>query len=341
VLVIAPQWVGDAILSLPLIEQLARHYDQVDVLAVPAVEAVYRCCPAVRRLRVEPFAHGRLQLGLRRKIARAIKGVYQTAVVCPNSLKSALIPWLAGIPIRRGTTGESRYWLVNERRDSPEQGPGKRPSMLGIYLGFADRPLPATAIDPFGAHRPRFTLPDDLPAAVPNPGRLVLCPGAEYGPAKQWPASYFAQVARDWLSRNPQHSVCLVGGPNDIAVGDRIAGLIRHDIALVGQRLINRCGKTSLLEAFQEIASAGYVVSNDSGLMHAAAALDIPVIALFGSTDPHHTPPHSSKAVVLSLHLSCSPCFKRTCPLGTTACLHDLGPERVISALAGAQAARP
>ncbi len=335
-LVIAPQWVGDAILSLPLIKQLASEYDAVDVLAVPAVRAVYECCPHVRALHTEKFEHGRLQLGLRRQVARRLRSCYQTAVVCPNSLKSALIPWLAGIPIRRGTTGESRYWLINDRRDPVQSGPGKRPSMLQTYLGFADHPVPAQKINAFDEHRPVLK----VSGTVPDTRCLVICPGAEYGPAKQWPADYFAQVAHYWLEQSPGNRVCVIGGPKDIEAGLEIERLIARDAPMAAQRLLNRCGKTSLHEAFEEVAKASIVVSNDSGLMHAAAALDVPVIALFGSTDAHHTPPHSSKATVLTLGLSCSPCFQRVCPLGTTACLRDLRPEKVVSVLAAARAAQ-
>ncbi len=333
---VAPEWVGDAILSLPLIEQLSKEYEAVDVLAVPAVEAVYQCCPYVRTLRVEHFKHGKLQLGLRIKIANAIRGRYQTAIICPNSLKSALIAWIAAIPARRGTTGESRYWVINERRDPVLRGPGKRPSMLQTYLGFADKPLCASEIDGLGIHRPVLK----ISGAAPDTARLVLCPGAEYGPAKQWPTEYFAQVARYWLNENPKHSVVIVGGPKDSALGAEIESAIARNMPAQRHAVKNLCGKTSLLEAFGEIANAGCVISNDSGLMHAAAALDITVIALFGSTDPHHTPPHSPKAVVLSLGLACSPCFQRKCPLGTTACLKELTPERVISALGHVRAAR-
>ena len=337
VIVIAPQWVGDAILSLPLIRQLANEYRHVDVLAVPAVRAVYQACPEVCQLRIENFQHGKLQLRDRKKIARELSGRYATAIVCPNSLKSALIPWLARIPVRRGTTGESRYWLINDHRNPVLSGPGKRPSMLHTYLGFADTPMPPQAIDRFGRHRPVLT----VSGTVPDTQRLVLCPGAEYGPAKQWPADYFAQVATHWLDQSPAHTVVIVGGPKDISIGNEIEGLAVQGDVKKQARLINLCGKTRLEEAFAEIAKAGQVVSNDSGLMHAAAALDVPVIAVFGSTDPHHTPPHSSKATVLSLGLSCSPCFQRTCPLGTTACLKDLQPDRVINALAGVRAAQP
>lgn len=210
--------------------------------------------------------------------------------------------------------------------------------MLRTYLGLADTPMPAEAIDSFGQHRPVLASSSSISR---KPGRLVLCPGAEFGPAKQWPAAYFSEVARYWLSRDPTHSLAIIGGPKDIEIGGQIDEFVSQGLPERRADILNLCGKTSLQEAFAEIEKADCVISNDSGLMHAAAALDVPVIALFGSTDPHHTPPHSSKATVLSLGLPCSPCFSRTCPLGTTACLKELGPERVISVLARVQAAQP
>jgi heptosyltransferase-2 len=336
--------VGDAILSLPLIAQLATEYAKVDVLATPAVAAVYACCPHVSHLQIEAFRHGQLQWSLRRAVARKLKGRYTTAVVCPNSLKSALVPWLAGIPCRRGVLGEHRYLLLNDRRpalaaststSTPTSGSGSgRPSMLAHYLMLADQPLPAAEIDAWHRHRPALTMPANASLInVPTQqmisgGLLALCPGAEYGPAKQWPAAEFAAVANAWLAKNTQHIVAIVGGPKDQAIAADIVKAV--DPALAGERLINLCGKTELIEAFAWIAKARCVVSNDSGLMHAAAAFNVPVAAIFGSTDPHHTPPHSPKAEIFSLRLSCSPCFKRVCPLGTTACLRDLPSAPVI-----------
>lgn len=362
VLVVAPQWVGDAILSLPLLEQLANEYDQVDVLAVPAVESVYRCTAHVHRVVVAPFAHGQLQWRLRWRVARELRGQYCTAIVLPNSLKSALVPWLAGIPVRRGMIGESRFILLNQRIRPPTpaahhnvaaQGHSARAAktlsrapMLDHYLALADHPIPAAAIDRRGAHRPRMAVPSSLQSATAMadgtglPAEavalwmqrplLALCPGAEFGPAKQWPAEHFARVAKDWVQRGATHGVIVLGGPNDIAVGNAIATQ-----ADLGSALINLCGKTSLLQAFAWMAAARLAVSNDSGLMHAAAALNIPVVGLFGSSDPGHTPPHSPRARAVSLHLSCSPCFQRTCPLGTTACLYELMPDRVVAEING------
>lgn len=344
-LIVAPQWVGDAVLSLPLIEELHPHYSEIDVLAVPAVAAVYRCSPSVRAVQEAPFSHGRLQWGLRRSIARGLRSRYDIAIVLPNSLKSALIPWLARIPIRRGMIGESRYLLINDRRHPPvmkSQPPrsdvssrSHRPSMLAHYLQLAESPKAVDAIDAMGLHRPKMVLPKAISTPTAAGPRLVLCPGAEYGPAKQWPAEHFAQVAAAWVRQGPGHVVTILGSPKERLLGESILAqaqsLLRADhVGQESDRVENLAGQTSLLQAFGWIAHSSLVISNDSGLMHAAAALDVPVVALFGSTDPGHTPAHSPKATIISLQLACSPCFSRICPLGTTACLSGIAPDAVI-----------
>jgi len=352
-LIIASQWVGDAILSLPLLADLQRAGRTLDVLALPSVAAVYRCSPSVQTVHEVAFSRGKLQWRLRRRIASDLRGQYEMAVVLPNSLKSALIPWLAGIPLRRGMIGEARYGLINDRRKPPARpiqssapsGRAQRAPMIAHYLQLADHPRQPADIDPLGNDRPRLTLPANLALPVASGPLLVLCPGAEYGPAKQWPAEYFSQTAALWLSRSPRHQVVVLGSPKEQALCDAIrqqtlvmmqsaatAGSGPTDSgAANGKRISSLAGQTTLLDAFRWIAIADHVISNDSGLMHAAAALDTPVIALFGSTDPTHTPPNSDRAEILHLDLPCGPCFKRRCPLGTTACLRDISPFQVLT----------
>jgi len=352
-LIIASQWVGDAILSLPLLADLQRAGRTLDVLALPSVAAVYRCSPSVQTVHEVAFSRGKLQWRLRRRIASDLRGQYEMAVVLPNSLKSALIPWFAGIPLRRGMIGEARYGLINDRRKPPARpiqssapsGRAQRAPMIAHYLQLADHPRQPADIDPLGNDRPRLTLPANLALPVASGPLLVLCPGAEYGPAKQWPAEYFSQTAALWLSRSPRHQVVVLGSPKEQALCDAIrqqalvmmqsaatAGSGPTDSGAVnGKRISSLAGQTTLLDAFRWIAIADHVISNDSGLMHAAAALDTPVIALFGSTDPTHTPPNSDRAEILHLDLPCGPCFKRRCPLGTTACLRDISPFQVLT----------
>lgn len=273
-----------------------------------------------------PFRHGELNLAGRWRLARELaRESYDEAVVLPNSLKSALIPLFAGIPKRTGYKGESRYGLINKihRLDK-----ARHPRLADRYAQLAEAPGGGTAVplrlphlvstaEGQRAARAALGLPAD---AAP----VIFCPGAEYGPAKRWPARHFAALAR--MLSAPGSPVWLVGSPKDAAVGEEIA-------ELSGGAALNLCGRTTLDQAIDLIATARHVVCNDSGLMHVAAALDRPLVALFGSSSFDYTPPMSPQAKIVSLGLECSPCFKRDCPLGTTQCLEDLSPERVLAAL--------
>jgi heptosyltransferase-2 len=325
-LVVAPSWIGDAVLSHPLLMRMkeADPPGTIDVLAPPWVLAVYKRMPEVSGRHLNPFGHGDLRLGERRRFARSLPK-YDRAVILPNTLKSALIPWHAGIPIRTGWHGEMRYGLLNDRRVLDEEA---LPLIVERYAALAQpagealrKPLPEPklAIDPQtrSAALARLGLDTSRPIAA-------FAPGAEYGPAKRWPARHFAQLARELDARG--HAIWLFGSGKDAEVTaeiDRLSGGICIDLA----------GRTSLDEAIDLMSLATRVVSNDSGLMHVAAALDRPMAAVFGSSSPAHTPPLSAKARVISLKLECSPCFARVCPLGHTNCLEKLEPADVLTAI--------
>ena len=298
---------------------------EIDVLAPPWVLPVYRRMPEVMRTHVLPFGHGDLKLGERRRFAKTLPR-YDRAVVLPNTLKSALIPWHAGIPARTGWRGEMRYGLLNDLRALDESA---LPLIVERYAALAQpagealrRPLPDPRLVVEPGARAAAIARHGLDASKPV---AAFAPGAEYGPAKRWPPRHFAQLARDLAARG--HAVWLFGSSKDAEVTaeiQRLAGGICVDLA----------GRTSLDEAIDLLSLATRVVSNDSGLMHVAAALDRPMAALFGSSSPAFTPPLSVKARVISLRLSCSPCFARTCPLGHTNCLETLEPADVLTAIA-------
>jgi lipopolysaccharide heptosyltransferase II len=323
---VAPSWVGDAVLSHPLLVRLKERDPggTIDVLAPPWALPVYRRMPEVDRALAQPFGHGDLKLGERRRFAKSLDR-YDRAIVLPNSFKSALVPWHAGIAKRTGYIGELRYGLLNDARALDKQA---LPLIVERYAALAQpareplrRPLPQPRLAVDERERratlQRFDLGLDRPVAV-------FAPGAEYGPAKRWPARHFAELARILSARGFQ--VWLMGSKNDAAITAEIA-------AASGGSCIDFAGRTSLDEAIDLMSFAARVVTNDSGLMHIAAALDRPTAAIFGSSSPRFTPPLSAHARVISLELSCSPCFKRTCPLGHTNCLVTLEPARVLAAL--------
>ena len=328
-LLVAPSWIGDAVLSHPLLVRLKERdrAGEIDVLAPAWALAVYRRMPEVAQALALPFGHGDLKLGARRRFARTLPK-YDQAIVLPNSFKSALVPWHAGIAVRTGYRGEMRYGLLNDMRQLDEAA---LPLIAERYAAFAQpagealrRPLPEPrlAVD---AHTREATLAKfGLDLAKPV---AAFAPGAEYGPAKRWPAPHFAELAAMLIERGYQ--VWLFGSAKDADITREIVGAERSRKGPI----VDLAGRTSLDEAIDLISVASRVVTNDSGLMHIAAALDRPMAAIFGSSSPRFTPPLSSKARVITLALSCSPCFQRTCPLGHTNCLVQLSAPLVLAKL--------
>ncbi len=335
-LIIAPNWIGDALMAQPLLALLRQQTPAQHITAIAPswVAPVLQAMPEIDEVIATSLAHGTLQWGDRLRLARRLREQgYDRAFVLPNTLKSALIPLLAGIATRIGYLGEQRIGLLNRRLASPEP----RMPMVDRYAALAalagvklPTTLPPPRLRVAGADIDRAREKFGLTA----PGLLyAFCPGAEFGPAKRWPAAHFAQLADLVLRDHPDSRIMLLGGPGDIDIATEIQSL-----AAMHERVDLLAGHTSLPEALALIAGADAVVSNDSGLMHVAAALQRPQVALFGSSDPRHTPPLSAKAEILWLQLDCSPCFARTCPLGHLRCLYELHPTRVANALRAALA---
>jgi len=326
-LVIAPQWIGDAVMTEPLLRRLHARGERLTVGALPWVAPVYRAMPQVAEVIELPFAHGALQWMARRRLARQLEGRFDNAYVCPNSLKSALLPFLVRIPRRIGYLGEARVGLLTHRlKNSPKD---RRPPMVSFYSalsGEAD-----LANDQPQLHLDAGQVDATLAAMGLQRGAYhVLAPGAEFGPAKRWPADHFAELAR-----RLEAPVVLLGSAKEFDLCQEIAVAVN-----AGQsgKCQNLAGKTSLTDAFHVIAAAQCMVSNDSGLMHVAAALAVRQVALFGSTSPLQTPPLNDKASVLWLKnnpayqpaLDCAPCFARQCPFGHTRCLADIEVATVL-----------
>lgn len=328
ILVVAPSWIGDTVLAQPLLSALkaAQPDAAIDVLAAQWSAPLLARMPEVRRVVNSPFRHGEFNLVGRRRLGRHLRAEgYDAAVVLPNSWKAALVPFFAGIPRRIGYRGESRYGLINVMHRLDKE---RLPRLADRYAALAAAPesqAQPAAVPPHLASTPEQQRAARAALDLPLDGApIVFCPGAEFGAAKRWPARHFAALAS--AVGHLDDPVWLVGSPKDAVIGEKIEQSCHGAV-------VNLCGRTTLEQAIDIIASARQVVCNDSGLMHIAAALNRPLVAVFGSSSFNYTPPMSPQAKIVSLELDCSPCFRRDCPEGHLRCLNDLMPERVLAAM--------
>ena len=341
ILVIGPSWVGDMVMSHSLYRSIKQRYPsaQLDVMAPDWCRPLLARMPEVDNAIRMPLGHGELQLSVRWRLGRELAGQYDWAITQPNSLKSALIPLFAGIKKRSGWKGESRYGLLTELRTNKKDYPlmvdryralawpksevtraGDLPELLRPELKF-DKENQEQALK-------KHQLNKEQPV-------LSLCPGAEFGPAKRWPEQHYSAVAQALINKGWQ--VWLFGSKKDQPVCGQIIDLLPKEQQ---EHCANLAGETDLGEAIDLMALSSAVVSNDSGLMHIAAALSRPLVAVYGSSSPQYTPPLCDQVAVLHTKISCRPCFKRQCPLHHLKCLTELMPEQVIKAIEELQAPR-
>ncbi len=325
-LIISPNWIGDAVMAQPLLQLLYKQNPQraIDVLAPSWVAPVWRAMAEVDTVIDAPFRHGKLQLRERWSFAQQLRRRgYIDAYVLPNTLKFALIPWLAGIKKRVGYVGEMRHGLLNvlHRHDKKSPLP-----MVHFYAALAGQGL---GMD---LPRPRLGVSQtQIDGALNTAGLagvariIVFAPGAEFGSAKRWPTAHFAQLASTIVQEDSAARVVILGSAKDREVGEEVVAL--------APAVINLAGATALSDAIALIAHADAVVSNDSGLLHIASALNRKIVAIYGPTDPLHAPPFSDASASLFLGLDCAPCRQRECPLGHHRCMQDLAPQRVLQAM--------
>lgn len=299
---------------------------QIDVLAPQWSFSLLERMPEVRKAVAMPLGHGAFNLKTRIELGKSLRAShYDQAILLPNSWKSALVPFFANIPQRTGYIGEMRWGLLNDARKLD-----KRLFSMTVQrfdaLGFSKNSdiLPSYQI-------PKLSIEKKDQVAVSQKFNLnvtdkvlALCPGAEYGPAKRWPVNHYAEIAKQKIQQGWQ--VWLFGSAKDVDVAEQINQATENQCT-------NFAGQTSMAEAVDIMSLVDTVVSNDSGLMHVAAALDKKVVAIYGSSDPNFTPPLNSKANIINLKLDCSPCFERDCPLGHTNCLKDISPSRVLDSM--------
>lgn len=327
ILIIAPSWIGDCVMAQPLFMLLKQRNPQVHltVFAPKWTMSVLKRMPEVNEIIENPFGHGDIKLWQRYKLGRKLRQQnFTQAIVLPGSLKSALVPFFAKIPIRTGFLGESRYKLLNDIHILDEN---KLPKMVQRYASLAYQPntklknvpMPILDVNKQDQQSSLSKFKLNLDKKI-----IAICPGAEYGPAKRYPSHHLAKLVNILNQRGYQ--IWYFGSAKDKDIADEIIELSQG----IG---INLCGKTQLDEAIDLLALTSLVVCNDSGLMHVAASLNLPLVAIYGSSSPDHTPPLSQDAQIVYLNLDCSPCFERTCPLGHTNCLEQLSEQTILQSI--------
>lgn len=316
------------VLAQSLFLRIKQHNPNViiHVLAPGWTLPIVRRMPEVRSVIESPFAHGELALNKRFRLARALRHeAYDQAIVLPNSFKSALVPFLARIPRRSGYRGEFRYGLLNDVKILDK---ARLPRMVDRFLALADAPRADVPVPQLGKSEAGRQATLNALDVCPAGPIAALCVGAEFGPAKRWPAEHFATLAK--LLARAGWQCWVVGSNKDQAIADEV-------VRLSQSAALNLCGKTTLDQAVDALASVDVVIANDSGLMHIAAALGKPLIALYGSSSPAFTPPMSDHAVIIKRDIPCSPCFARECPLGHFKCMRELMPHEVAQAVLNAK----
>lgn len=319
-----------------LLQALQKNHGEeplrIHALAPPHLIDLLACMPQIEQTIESPLQHGRLNLKAMFKTAQDLKKEsYARAYVLPNSWKSALIPFLARIPQRIGWLGECRHGLLTDWKVLNKT---VYPTMLARFLALGE-PAGTNASE---LPRPLLQLPNSAASAIESHSQetlpiLALCPGAEFGAAKQWPASHFAKLIQHFAHEQKTHRIILLGAASDQTMAHEITRLSQSEAK--ADVVQNLCGKTTLQQALAWLSKAHMVVTNDSGLMHMAAAINKPLVAVYGPTDPGFTPPLGNPQCtrILKLQLPCQPCFQRQCPLGHLACLNHLAPEQVIAAI--------
>jgi heptosyltransferase-2 len=338
ILIIGPSWVGDMVMSQSLYITLKKQYPNstIDVLAPQWCKPILERMPEVNQALTMPIGHGAFNLFKRRDIGKSLRAKHYThSFILPNSAKSALIPWFANIPNRTGWKGEMRFGLLNDIRSNKKSFQ----YMVERYIALAYPKIEMIDSSSLGGlatlPKPKLTIDGIVQKetltkfGLETEKRVIgLCPGAEFGPAKKWPEEHYASIAQEMI--NQGHQVWLFGSQKDIEACESIVAQLSPQNKTSATIL---AGQTSLIEAVDLLAACHTVISNDSGLMHVAAAVGCRVVVIYGSTSPQYTPPLSDRANVVHTNIECRPCFKRECPLGHLKCLKELSPNQVLEGI--------
>ena len=318
ILIRASNWLGDSAMSAPAVRAIKKGRPDAHVtVAAPAkIAPIWRLIPEVDEIIALPDKSLRAATRLMRRQPH-----FDVAILFPNSLRAALEVWLSGIARRVGYRGHLRSWLLNQivrepRRPGPPQHQANQYLRIAQECGAESLPEQKTVNGQLSASH--------QPSTIHNQPLIGLCPGAEYGPAKRWLPERFAEAAAT-ISAQSSARWILFGTKNDVAIGETIA-------TALGDNCVNRIDQTTLEQLIDELRTCRLLLTNDTGTMHLAALLGVPVVAIFGSTEPRLTAPLGKEHIVLRHQVECSPCFLRECPIDFR-CMKAVSAQEVVDAV--------
>jgi lipopolysaccharide heptosyltransferase II len=323
ILIRSSNWLGDAVMSVPAVRAIkaGRPDVHVTIAAPDKIAPMWKLIPEVDA--IIPLSQGSL-LPVVRLLKQRVR--FDVAILFPNSLRVALETWLSGIPQRVGYRGHCRSWLVNQIVRKPRKpGPPEHHSLRFLRIA---RECGAETEKTSNVQRPTLNAQpldsDQLSPINYQPLKIGLCPGAEYGPAKRWLPERFAEAVAKITAQSSAQWI-LLGTKKDAAIGEQIA-------AAIGDHCVNRIGQTTLDQLIDELRRCSLLLTNDTGTMHLAALLGVPVVAVFGSTEPRLTGPLGNGHIILQHHVECSPCFLRECPIDFR-CMKAISADEVAGAV--------
>jgi len=329
-LIRSTNWIGDAVMTTPAVRAIRNNFPRAEIslLAKPWVVPVFQHSPHVDRIIVYDGNGRHRGTGGKLRLARELRQYrFDAAILLQNAIEAALITWLAGIPCRIGFDTDGRRLLLTHpvRRTREVKTIHQTGYYLAMLAGAGLQPGSPELFLELGAEDRQQAARNLAQWGITDGRRLIgINPSATFGPTKQWFPERFAALA-DRLQAKYDATIAIFGGPGDRVLGDRIAGAMR-------KAPIDLCGRTGLGEAMALIAACDLFITNDSGLMHVAAALQVPLIAIFGSTDPVTTGPFRPASRVVKSEIDCAPCLKPQCPLSHMNCMRDITVDMVFTA---------
>ena len=319
-LIIPQNWLGDIVMSQTLLKRVKSENPNttIDVLVNSQFKSLVERMPETNKAIILNCAHKELGFFKRLSLAKKIKGNYDQSIVLSRSIKSALIPYLAKIPIRTGELGESRYLLINDLRKFNRED--RRKTAFRYVSMFSNKEealnekyYPSLQSDSKNIKKLFDKYQLDLEKKI-----IIFAPGAAFGPSKMWPMEKFKELGE---KLNKEFFILILGSNNEKIIGDKI---------ITNKNMLNLCGKTSITDATDLMHVSEFCVSNDSGLMHLASATNTKSISIYGATSPQLTPPLTKNKKIHYKGLPCSPCFEKICKYGHYNCLVEIQADDVF-----------